>query len=47
MIKKIYINKPGKYINQCLANFVISQQFLIQNKNNFYKYKKIYLISKI
>ena len=41
------MNKFNSYINQYLANFIIDKQFLTWNKNNFYKYKIIYLILKI
>ena len=42
MTKKIYMGRHGGYINQRLANFVINEQLPIWDKNNFYKYKKIY-----
>lgn len=42
MAKKIYKDKPNSYVNQRLANL----QIMAQDKNDLYKYKKIYSISK-
>lgn len=46
MAKKIYISIPSDNINQCLANLIMNEQFPAWDKNDFYKYKKIYPISK-
>ncbi len=47
MAKKIYLSKLYSYLNQRLANLIINKQFLAYEKNIFYKYKKMYLISKV
>lgn len=46
MTKEIYIDKLSGHINQRLANFVSDKQILTWDKNNLYKYKKIYPMSK-
>ena len=46
MTKKIYISRPGGYVNQRLVNLVINEQLLIWDKNDLHKYKKIYPVSK-
>ena len=40
------MGRPGDHINQRLASLVIDKQFLIWNRNNFRKYRKIYPSSK-
>ena len=46
MTKKIYMGRPGGYINQRLANLVIDKQLLIWDENDLRKYTKMYLTSK-
>lgn len=46
IIQKIYLTKLNSHINEHLANFIMDKQFLIWDKNNLHKYKKIYLTSK-
>lgn len=41
------MNKFNNQVNQRLANFITEKQLLIKDKNNLYKYKKIYLILKV
>ena len=40
------MGRPSGHVNQRLANLVIDEQLLIWNKNNLYKYKKMYPTSK-
>ncbi len=47
MTKGIYMDRPSGHVNQRLANLVIDEQLLIWDKNDFRKYKKIYLTSKV
>lgn len=44
--KRIYKDRPRKYVNRCLANLIIHKQLLIWDKNDIYKFIKIYLTSK-
>lgn len=46
MTKRVYIDKPNGYVSQRLTNFIINNQILVWDKNNFYKYRKMYLTSK-
>ena len=46
MVKGINIGRPNDHVNQRLANLVINEQLLIWDQKYFYKYKKIYPISK-
>lgn len=39
--------KLNGHINQYLANLIIHEQFLVEDKNNLRKYKKIYSMSKM
>lgn len=45
--KGIYMGRPNGPMNQYLANFVIDEQHPIWNKNDLFKYKTIYPMSKI
>lgn len=47
MAKKIYIDKSSNHINQYFANFIINEQLMSWDKNDIYKYKMLYLISKV
>lgn len=47
MAKKNYMDTSSGYINQRLANLIINKLLLAWDKNNLYKYKLIYSISKI
>lgn len=40
------MDRSSDFITQHLANLIINEQFLIWNKNNLDKYKKIYSTSK-
>lgn len=46
MTKKIYMDKYDGHVNQQVAKLVINKQPSIGDKNNFCKYKNIYLMSK-
>ena len=47
MAKKIYTGRLRGHINQRFVNLVINQQLQIWDTNNFFKYKNMYLISKV
>ena len=42
MTKKIYMSRPSDFVNQHFINPIINEQHLIWDKNDLYKYKKIY-----
>lgn len=47
MDKRIYIDKSIEYLNQSLAKLIMNEQFSVQDKNNFYRLKIMYVISKV